>query len=257
MDKILIYAPMSPVTPKIYGRALTSIMRLGWPGQCDIVFGRNESLGGRHKYADICTKHNEARTMALTGNYAAVLFVENDMIVPSSALLDLNAVDADVAYGLYCSRHGFYRWLAFCAIEGLSGASFSQDPDLMRAVWGKACQTKGVGMGCTLVRRHVLEALEFRTHPEHAVADDWMFSLDCIEYGITQAHHFGVVCGHITNQGTTLWPDPEADGGYRVEFPPDAPVQRATGGNPLTFQVGMETKVIHGQFQGQSAHVPG
>lgn len=241
MSRVLVFVPTSPVTPKIYGRSLTSIMRLEWSGKMEQVFARHDGTA-LHKYDDLVEKHNRARDLALDGGHDAVLFVENDVIVPPDALAKLYEVDADVAYGLYVNRHGFHRWLAFFHVDGLHGGSFSQSPELMREVWGKPYTTSGVGMGCTLVRRNVLEAVRFRAHERHEVADDWMFSLDLMAGGFSQAHHFGVVCGHIKNPNETLWPDPEAEGGYAVEFSGEP-----RGARVHEFTVGMETLVVHGR----------
>lgn len=145
-SKILIYVPLSPTTPKIYGRSLQSTFRLEWPGKIEIVFGRNDNPVG-HKYEDLVTKHNEARDMALMGGYDALFLIENDMILPPDALIKLDQVDADVAYGLYCGRHGWHHWLAFSHIIGWGGVSVSQDEALMHRVWGNVFETMGVGMG--------------------------------------------------------------------------------------------------------------
>jgi len=245
-DRLLIYVPIAPKTPKIFGRTLTSLFRMEWPYPCDIVFGRNDNPQARgHKYDDLCQKHNEARQMALDGNYDAVFFAENDMVFTPNTLLDLYAVDADVAYGLYCNRHGYHRWLAFSFIQGLHGVSVSQDEELRRKVWGKPFETFGAGLGCTLIRRNVLEAIEFRTHPEHKVADDWLFAEDCRNAGYKQAHHFGVLAGHIRPDGYTLWPDAKAANGYRLEFPPDAKPHLVTKDTPLMVDVGMQTVMVH------------
>ncbi|GIV82780.1 MAG: hypothetical protein KatS3mg051_2134 [Anaerolineae bacterium] len=246
--RILLYCPLAPQTPRIYARTVESLFRMQWDGPLPMVFGRCDAPRGT-KYQDLCAKHNEARTMVLDGGYDAVLFVENDMVVPPDTLERLCAVDADVAYGLYVSRHGWNRWLAFHSIHGYGGVSYSQDPERMRAVWGTVSETLGVGMGCTLIHRHVLERIGFRTAPDDVVADDWMFALDCIDQGFRQAHDFGVVCGHITPDGKILWPAPEAPGSYRIEFMGPRHVVRATRDDPLTVPVGMGTVVVEGYVE--------
>lgn len=246
--KILLYCPLAPQTPRIYARTVESLFRLRWDEPLPMVFGRCDTPRGS-KYQDLCAKHNEARDMVLAGGYDAVLFVENDMIVPPETLERLCAVDADVAYGLYVSRHGWHNWLAFYHVDGYVGESFSRNPGRMRDAWGKVLETCGVGMGCTLIHRHVLERIEFRTPPDDAVADDWMFALDCIDHGFRQAHDFGVVCGHISPNGRVLWPNPEAPGGYRIELVGPRHMVRATRDEPLVIPVGMETVVVEGYVE--------
>jgi hypothetical protein len=242
---VLVYVPMAPTTPRIYARTVQSLFTLDWADELPIVFGRNDTPKG-DKYADLRHKHNAARRMALDGNYDAVLFVENDMVLPADALRRLVAVDADVAYGLYVNRHGWNRWLAFFNIAGYGGVSFSQDEERMRDAWGNVRESKGVGMGCTLIHRHVLEAIEFRNAPDDAVADDWMFALDCAERGYRQAHDFGCVCGHITPDGKVLWPNPDTPTRYSVEFLGKREEVRITKDNPLVIPVSMSGAVVEG-----------
>lgn len=142
--------------------------------------------------------------MTLDGGYDALFLVEADMIIPPNTLLRLAAVDTDVAYGLYVSRHGSFQWLAFDQLQGHTGKSIDRNRKFCADHWGKVIETKGVGMGCTLIKRHVLASTEFRRNGP--CADDWYFSLDCIEKGFTQKHDLGVVCGHITPEGGVMWP---------------------------------------------------
>lgn len=242
--KILIYVPLSPVTPKIFGRALQSIFRIEWKDKVDIVFGKNETPNPKGKYTDICDKHNEARALVLDNNYDAVFFIENDMIIPPDALEKLMKLDTDVGYGLYCSRHGNFSWLAFANIDGYGGLSYSQSKHLMQTAWGRVLQTEGVGMGCTLIHRHVLEKLNFRTVIGDAVADDWLFATDCKEFGFIQTHDFSIVCGHITPNSSVLWPTVN---GHQLEFPESTEYVTVTNDKPYSESVGMGTKIIYGK----------
>lgn len=207
--KILTYIPIAPRRPKIYARTIQSIFNMDCPWPMNIVFGRDDEPTGT-KYQNICQKHNEARELVLKGDYDALFLVENDMVVPKDILTRLTTACEDVAYGLYVNRHGWNRWLAFSNIGPTSGTSFSDEEELARSVWGKVAESKGVGMGCTLIRRHVLENIRFRTDSQEIVADDWLFSLDCIERGYQQVHDFGALCGHISvsQRGAfILWPN--------------------------------------------------
>lgn len=227
---ILVYCPLAPTPPIVHDRALASIFALRWMQPADIVFGRADT----RKYPDpqsrntnITAKYNRARDLALSGGYDALLTVESDMIIPPLALERMSRIDADVVYGLYVSRHGKHVWLAFSDLTGreggkYAGMSFSNDPDLCREAWGSVVETAGVGLGCTLIRRRVLEAIPFR-NPDGMVANDWHFALDVKAAGFRQVHDCGVVCGHIGDDvgalGTTAnaayWPT--EDGGWRVE----------------------------------------
>jgi len=64
-------------------------------------------------------------------------------------------------------------------------------------------EVSGVGFGCTLIYRRVLEKLEMRggDHP----APDNYFATDCLRAGFKQVCRFDVQCGHINND-VILWP---------------------------------------------------
>lgn len=245
MPKILAYCPMAPKRPKLYARTLMSIFNVIWNEPIDYVFGREDNPG-EEPYDNICKKHNHARRMALEGGYDALWMVESDMIVPPITLERLTRIDADVAYGLYVSRHGHYRWLAFTHIQDQMGISISDDAINAREAWGQVIETQGVGMGCTLIWRHVLEKIEFR-HPPSAIADDWYYALDCKAHGFTQKHDLGVVCGHIQGAPAPLilWPSPDANNLFGVEYFPEAPFEPVKD-NKIEVKInGLGTKAIY------------
>jgi hypothetical protein len=171
-----------------------------------------EAAGRGHSKGGLCHKHNQARKLVLNGGYDAMLHIDADMVVPADAVDRLIALDADVAYGLYVSRHTPSRWLCFTDIA--TATVLSDDKDRARQVWGKTIVSIGAGMGCTLIHRHVLERIEFRT--DGMMGADWNFAQDCAAYGFSQAHDLGCVCGHI-NGDKVLWPDVDAPELYRAE----------------------------------------
>jgi len=235
--RILVYTPML----RLYGRALQSILRLEYPGRFDITLckGGNIQPGDdkRTGFDVVTEKYNHARDLVLTGMYDAMLAVEDDMIVPPDALTRLLATGADVAYGLYCWRNmGFHKWSAYTELADVSGTSLDTDPEAAKAAWGQVIDVQGIGMGCTLIHRHVLETFPFRTH-KHACCD-WGLALDCQAEGFSQKCDLGVVCGHMTTHNPSsraggipwvlgvegppriIWPDPDEEGVgklYRVE----------------------------------------
>jgi hypothetical protein len=96
-------------------------------------------------------------------------------------------------------------------------------------------------MGCTLIKRNVLEEIRFRLHDgthswiveeyekqykkiginpyqdrRQMVCDDWLLAMDAQHYGFSQRANLGVVCGHINGE-SVLWPDPEIDKLFRVD----------------------------------------
>ena len=216
--RILTYVPLNPTRPRLHPLTAASIDNLAWPTM-PVVYGRNDTPNARGKFYDLRDKHNEARRLVLDGGYDALLLIEHDMIVPHDALQRLVALDVPVAYSLYVTRHVPRKWLALTRLTADDCEFVSDDPDYARRWFGNgqdAIETQGAGMGCTLIRRDVLEQLAFRLDRFGANADDWAFALDCSAYGVPPFTHCGVVCGHIDG-GVVLWPDADAPGLVRKE----------------------------------------
>ena len=196
-------------TPKMRGKryplAHDSAMDLEWPSRLDYL----ALVGGDDPgapYKNITDKYNAAREAALGGEYDALLTLDWDMIVPPDALTKLAGLDTDVAYGLYVMGREFPVWNAYHELDAITGLSLSKQRAKAEEAWGRAVEVKGIGHGCTLVRRHVLEALEWRLDDRLDLCSDWWFGLDCFAKGFVQVCDTTVLCGHIRND-VVLWPD--------------------------------------------------
>ena len=142
--------------------------------------------------------------------------------------MKLAAVEADVVYGLYVWRGQYPRWNAMTTLKKRRWRSLSSDEEKAKAAWGGPIRVKGIGYGCTLFNRDVLEAIRFRNDPEMDYHGDWTFGLDCEAKRLVQVCHTGVVCGHILKEhggedGTVAWPDIEAKRLYRWARLEDSP----------------------------------
>lgn len=226
--KVLIYVPLAPRTPKIWGRTLQSLFNLRWDAPCELVFGRadipkdGKMPSMEEKYQNIADKYNQGRDIALNGDYDAMLTVESDMIIPPLALERLTRIETDVAYGLYVSRHGHHNWLCATELTEKYALFISEDLEYCNEVFGSVVESEGVGMGCTLIWRHVLERVPFRYDARgkgNWRGQDYFFALDLDKALFEQKHDLGVVCGHInTDNKRIYWPSPTFTGGYSVEY---------------------------------------
>jgi len=215
--RVFVFCPTRPEWPHLYGRTIHSIFRLEWDEPLECTFLRGKAPFD-NAFDRVAWKYQRGREIFLRGDHDALLTIEADMTVPSHALKRLIKADADVAYGLYCLREGSHRWNAFTKVGNEHGKSVSEDPALAREAWGQVISVEGVGLGCTLIRCHVLEEVEFR--PGDGTYNDWRFSLDCQERGFVQKADLGVVCGHVTAEPSPriLWPNPEAERLYSIEL---------------------------------------
>lgn len=186
------------------------------------LYGAPADLEDGH---DIVTaKYREAQQLFLDGPYDTFIAIEDDMVIPLDTFTRLQAVldgGADIAYGLYCWRHGIgsaQRWSAYTSLNEDNGRSLSQDKDEARAAFGQVVDVAGVGMGCTAIKRHVLEATPFDRRGR--ACNDWYLAVDAQTRGYTQRCDTGLVCGHYTREPSPriLWPDVNEDSLVRVEF---------------------------------------
>lgn len=195
--RILIFCPMYSGKLAIRRATVESIFALDWDHRCDVVFGREDKQPAQQAMDEnITQKYNDARTMAINGDYDAMLTVEADMVIPAITLQRLTRVSADVVYGLYVSRHS-KKWLVFDELTEAAGSYACDTEGFAKDAWGKVVESVGVGLGCTLIYKRALLDIPFRL--DGFMSCDWYFSLDCIEQGFTQKHDLGVVCGHIDN----------------------------------------------------------
>lgn len=220
-----------PTHNRLFAPTLRSIFRLrSVGGRLDVWFPwQGYGDGQRDSRDTIASKYNAGRDRALTGGYDAMLCLESDMIVPPDALTKLAATGADVAYGLYVFRRQPWHWSAYSVLEGMVGYPLSKVPERARVDWGGVVDVDGVGLGCTLIRRHVLEAFPFRAEGErHADGSrshcDWYAALDWTDRGYTQRCDTSVLCGHISPIGRdgaawpcVIWPDIHAEELCRFE----------------------------------------
>lgn len=215
--KILAFTAINP--QRRFPQAEETIRAL--EGIETLVFDDGEN-GALTPYARMLLKYQRARQMVLDCGYDALLTCESDLYIPRDAAIRLMNAGGDVAYGLYCFRHGAPLWNAYVAHDGDYGVSLSQARDfapqmLADARRGKVVTTYGVGFGCTLIRRRVLEQIEFRLDPARLMTfADWHFAYDCQMRGFHQVTDTSLICGHIADEGI-LYPDITQPDMVRVE----------------------------------------
>ena len=168
-------------------------------------------------------KYIDFRNRALQGKYDFMVCLEDDIVIPGDALIRLYdqwRLGSQVAYGVYCFRKQPTRWNIQSVMTETKGISFStMHVDTIDNFMGQVIPTIGTGLGCTLIDTDVLAAIPFVRRGD--AANDWYFSIDCVEAGIRQVAHFGVICGHMTTYPSPriYWPDSsDKDNLYRVEF---------------------------------------
>lgn len=162
-------------------------------------------------YANVLHQYRIAEKLMREGGYRALFTLEHDMVIPETALWQLDSVDAPVVYGLYVFRHQKIVVNALRYVEGreTTDQPLTYYPDYYREVYSKSqIRVSGTGFGCTLIRAEALSDISFRAGDDGNPIPDLPFSQDCMKKGIKQVCNMGVKCWHFSN-GSWLWPGPE------------------------------------------------
>lgn len=206
--KVMISLTTHPQPPYIYPACWQSIKDLRWSGQYEMVMvwdKFDKVLGGDEKVTNYSQKYVKIRDMFLASDCEALLTLESDHIYPPDALEKMIQVQADIVYGLYCSRpNGNHVWMLRRGEKiGMAGVI---DKATMISVWNQVVPSDGLGTGCTLIYRRVLEQLPFRWSA--GLGHDWYLAKDAKAAGFTQMHDCRVHIGHLLDQRRSVWPDP-------------------------------------------------
>ena len=195
MTSILVYVPT--IDDAMQPETLPSINAQDMDG-LTVEVGRHNPYPG-DKRRNLLAQQQRARTMMLDGGYDALVFVEHDMQIPAHAIRTLYGTDAPVVYGAYMLRHRSYKVNALQYVnERNLGESLTQHPaELRRAMLAGVWQVSGIGFGCTLIRRRVMEHIGFhREIRDREPYADRPFAKDCLRIGYTQLARFDVSCLH-------------------------------------------------------------
>lgn len=207
--KILVFIPGMPSYPHIQPACIRAVDHLIWPEPFDIVISRFDHATSEvtaERIRDYSEKYIWGQQLFLSGNWDAMLTVEYDMIVPADALEKLTSVDADIVYGLYCNRPSSrHTWMLRIG-ESIGAGKAHYAPEFMHSVWNKVVDSDGLGMGCTLIHRRVLEAVPMRYG--ETLGNDYFFAKDAKAAGFKQKTDCRVRVGHMLDQRRTVWPDP-------------------------------------------------
>jgi len=226
--RVLIYTPLY----RQYGQAMVSwaaAFRSWLDQQPDATFDHLKGFGGNTRLEGdtdrqdaIVRKFQRARYLFLCGDWDVFISLEDDMVLPEDAfvrILGVLADGADVAYGLYCWRHGLPWWNAYTHIDERDGRSIVKDKDKAREAWGKVVDVVGVGLGFTAITREAIKRVPFVRRG--VACNDWYFAIDANEAGLVQRADTGLVCGHMTLEPSPriIYPTDGADGTfYRTEL---------------------------------------
>lgn len=222
IQRVQVFTPVAqPEVRPLEPETVAAVLALQWSGPISWVFQRdNPRRGGDHaggtnqdlqtSRLNILHQYQQGRERFLASNDDALLVIESDIVPPPDALQKLAALDCDVAYGVYRFRRGviiniFERYPGQPRNEG---ESLTLHPAKLRqARQAGIVPCSGAGVGCVLIKRHVLEAIDFRLKDGDGGHCDTYFNRDVLRAGYRQMADMSVLCGHKHDlTGEILWP---------------------------------------------------
>jgi hypothetical protein len=204
MTKLLIFTPTYTYpdgTEAMAPECGEAILSQQVDGVVEWQVGRHNPHPGA-SHANVLAQYKQAQYVFLAGDWDALLTVEHDNVLPDSgAVQRLLDTPGDVVYAPYVLRHGVAVLSTWQYIGDRNiGESLTLHPDeLAKAKAANAYRICGVGMGCTLFRRHTLEAIEFRKGDGESYAPDIPFAQDALHKGFVSYGRFDVPVLHRQN----------------------------------------------------------
>jgi len=146
----------------------------------------------KDKIRNISFNMNKARELFLDSGFDVFVNIDSDIIVPGNTLEELLLCGADVAVGLYRMRqkpHNLSPW-----IEEPIGSGRIRELN-KEELSCRFVEVHRFGFGCILVRRNVLEDIEFE--PDFALGPDFAFAKKCQDKGFKVVACTKVRCSHL------------------------------------------------------------
>lgn len=207
---VMVFTPVLRLEPE----TVAAVFAMEWDGPLSILLQRDNPIATgdarRDGYANHLHQYQRGRELFLAGGYDAMLVIESDVIPPADTLKRLAALPGDVAYGCYVFRGGrvvnvlerYYGWPRQArnmgeslTVRGLYDAAVRQG----------VIDCSGSGLGCVLIKRHVIEATPFEA-PADGGFFDWDWTQAVYRAGYRMMADMAVQCGHIDTTGEVLWP---------------------------------------------------
>lgn len=215
MTPVLVFCPVHPQKGlhPLTRQALDSLtypLKDVWLSYGDNpYYGFNVLTDGN---SNVLHNYQKARQIFLSGSWDYLMTIESDMVPPPDVIERLLYIKADVAYSLYCFRGKLRRWSAYTELHPGWGTSLSAVPYEALDLFGQVVEVAGIGLGATLIKRRVLEKLDF--HGIHGFACDGWFAIDCQKEGFAQMCDTGLISGHIDGD-VVIYPSIDSDTLYR------------------------------------------
>ncbi len=198
--KILIAAPTSRIKHYAFGKYIEGISCLDFDRtKFDILLCDNTNDSGMY-YKSLRLRFNAVRSVPvetiqetirksqnvlraffLQSDYTHFLSLESDVVPPPNALKLMLQADKDVvSIPYFVGQNESLRLLGSYLNENNELTDYTPG-EMFNLMSGELVPITNNGIGCTLIKRHVLEKIEFRIDENSDVFSDTYFHVDLIE----------------------------------------------------------------------------
>lgn len=156
-----------------------------------------------HRIRDMVTRdHNIIREKVLQEGYDYLLILDQDVIPPKNVIEKLMSHDKDVCSALFFGHHDIggevkvmpFAWVFSKEINDWNNTGYLIDSEIWEP---KLLKIAFAGMGCILIKREVLEKVEFRYSKEMDAWDDRWLGVDVWANGFEFYLDNTVKCKHL------------------------------------------------------------
>ncbi len=155
------------------------------------------------KWQNIVKARNNIVKRLLKEDFTHLFFMDSDMSFPENVLSRLLQHNVDIVGGLYCVKIPPFNTTAFVESNG-KGSNWQT---LMPKPGDGLVKVHGIGTGCLLIRRTVLENLDYPyfwyeispDDPNDMMTEDVSFCIKAVKAGFSVFCDTSIMCGHVGN----------------------------------------------------------
>jgi|694.fasta_scaffold54958_2 GT2 family glycosyltransferase len=150
-------------------------------------------------YSVLAESHEEIRKHAIRNDFDYLLHLESDVFPPNNVIQRLLIHNLPIVSAMYMINFGYDSHLMAQDMEDFGKIRQTQNlkngQDLM-FINGDLKETFHCGLGCVLIRRDVLEKIEFRWEKGATIHPDGHFAFDTDALGYKKFIDTSILCEH-------------------------------------------------------------
>jgi hypothetical protein len=142
----------------------------------------------------LAISHNDSKNYCIEKNYDYLLHLETDIFPDNNVIEQLISHNKNIVGGLYYLREGIDRTLMVQKYD-FRGYFLKKEEDCY-FVDGNLKQVYHIGLGCVLLKKNILNKIDFRSIKNVFKAPDSYFAEDCKQKNIPIYADTSLICRH-------------------------------------------------------------